>query len=171
MFYLCTGICFFRMYLHLCSKMRACFVSGVFCLSPKSPLYFFTSQKRSQISRKYLCRPLSDRGWLDFFDIYQKNKFWHQSKYIYFKPHNFEIFQQNLITLKSATIYHCSSTMAYGIGWAQQLKKNRKRLDNTTDISPEPSTPSYSYDKLNENTDITSLKKKLHRNILEQYFL
>ena len=48
--------------------------------------------------------------------------------------------------------------MAYGIGPAHKLGKNRKRLDNTTDTSSEPSTPSYSYNKLNENTYITSKK-------------
>ena len=47
--------------------------------------------------------------------------------------------------------------MAYGIGQAQKTgKQNRKKLDNTTDTSSAPSTPSYSYDKLNGNTDITS---------------
>ena len=47
--------------------------------------------------------------------------------------------------------------MAYRIDRAQKLgKQNRNRLDNVTDTSSEPSTPSYSYDKLNENTDITS---------------
>ena len=46
--------------------------------------------------------------------------------------------------------------MAYGIGRAHKLRKqNREQLDNTTDTS---SAPSYSYDKLNENTDITSKK-------------
>ena len=49
--------------------------------------------------------------------------------------------------------------MAYGIGRAYKLgKQNRKRLDNATDPSSEPSTPSYSYNKFNENTDITSKK-------------
>ena len=32
------------------------------------------------------------------------------------------------------------------------------RLENTTYPYLEPSTPSYSYDKFNENTDITSKK-------------
>ena len=49
--------------------------------------------------------------------------------------------------------------MAYEIGRVQKLiKQNRKRIYNTTDPFSEPSTPSYSYDKLNENTDITSNK-------------
>ena len=49
--------------------------------------------------------------------------------------------------------------MTYGIGRAHKLEKqNRKLLYNTTDISSEPSTPSCHYDKLNENTDITSKK-------------
>ena len=47
--------------------------------------------------------------------------------------------------------------MAYGIDWDNKLV-GKKRLDNTTDHSPVPSNPSYSYDKLNENTDITSKK-------------
>ena len=48
--------------------------------------------------------------------------------------------------------------MAYVVGRAHKPRKqNRKRLDNTTDPSSAPSTPSYSYDKLNENTDITRL--------------
>ena len=49
--------------------------------------------------------------------------------------------------------------MAYGIGRAYKLgNQNRKILDNATDPSSEPSTPSYSYNKFNENTDITSKK-------------
>ena len=37
-------------------------------------------------------------------------------------------------------------------------EKNRKQLENTTDTYSGASTPSYSYDKLNENTDINSKK-------------
>ena len=49
--------------------------------------------------------------------------------------------------------------MAYGIDQDHKLgKQNRNWLDNTTDTSSAPSTPSYSYDKLKENTDITSKK-------------
>ena len=48
--------------------------------------------------------------------------------------------------------------MAYGILRSHKLNKNRNRLDNTTDTYSEPSTASYSYNKLNENTDITSKK-------------
>ena len=60
---------------------------------------------------------------------------------------------------KSATIYHFSSTMAYGIVWARKLgKQNRKQLDNTTDNYSAPSNTSYSYDKYNKNTDINSKK-------------
>ena len=45
--------------------------------------------------------------------------------------------------------------MAYRIGRAHKLvKQNRKQLDNTNDLYSETSTPSYSYSKLNENTDI-----------------
>ena len=44
--------------------------------------------------------------------------------------------------------------MAYEIGQAHKPgKQDRKRLDNTTDHSSEPSTPSYSYSRLNENAD------------------
>ena len=44
--------------------------------------------------------------------------------------------------------------MAYGIFRAHKLgKQKRKRLDNTTYTYSAPSTPSYSYKKLNENTD------------------
>ena len=47
--------------------------------------------------------------------------------------------------------------MAYVIGRAHKLvKQNIKLLYNTTDTSSEYSTPSYSYYKFNENTDITS---------------
>ena len=60
---------------------------------------------------------------------------------------------------KSATIYYYSSTVACGICRAHKLgKQNRKWLDSTTDNSLEPSVPSYSYKKLNKNTDITSKK-------------
>ena len=49
--------------------------------------------------------------------------------------------------------------MDYGIGRSYKLiKKHRKRLDNTLGNAPADSTPSYSYGKLNENTDITSKK-------------
>ena len=49
--------------------------------------------------------------------------------------------------------------MAYGIGQARKLGKHKKKLIyNTTDPSSAPSTTSYSYDELNENTDITSKK-------------
>ena len=49
--------------------------------------------------------------------------------------------------------------MAYRIGRARKLRKpNIKRLENTTHPSSAPSTPSYSYEKLNVNTDITSKK-------------
>ena len=49
--------------------------------------------------------------------------------------------------------------MTYVIGRSHKLvKQNRTLLDNITYISLEPSTPSYSYDKLNENTYITSKK-------------
>ena len=49
--------------------------------------------------------------------------------------------------------------MAYGIGQARKLgKQNRKIIYNTSHTSSEPSIPSYSYDKLNENTNITSKK-------------
>ena len=74
-----------------------------------------------------------------------------------FKPHSFEYFQQNLITSKSTAIYHCSLTTAYGIGRAQKLRKqNINLLYSTTDTSLAPSTHLYSYEKLNENTDINS---------------
>ena len=49
--------------------------------------------------------------------------------------------------------------MAYGIGRGHRIgKQNRKQLDNINDPSLESSTSSYSYDKLNENTDITTKK-------------
>ena len=40
----------------------------------------------------------------------------------------------------------------------ENLEKNRKRLNNTTDPSSTPSNPSYSYDKFNEYTDISHKK-------------
>ena len=49
--------------------------------------------------------------------------------------------------------------MAYGIGWSHKLRKqNIKELDNTTDPSSAPPTPSFTYNELNENTDITGKK-------------
>ena len=47
-----------------------------------------------------------------------------------FKPHNFENLQQNLIISKSATIYHCSSTMDYGIDQDQKLGKQNRNIWN-----------------------------------------
>ena len=56
-----------------------------------------------------------------------------------------------------ATIHHCLSTMAYGIGQDKKLgKQNIKQLEKTTDPYSAPSKPSCSYGKFNENTDITS---------------
>ena len=38
--------------------------------------------------------------------------------------------------------------------WAHKIGiQNRKKLDNTTDPSSAPSIPSYSYERLNKNTD------------------
>ena len=49
--------------------------------------------------------------------------------------------------------------MTYGIGLANKLgRENRKRLENPTDTPSEPSTPSYSYYKLNENTSETQYR-------------
>ena len=49
--------------------------------------------------------------------------------------------------------------MAYGIGRAHKLvKQNINRLYNTIYPSSAASTLSYIYNKLNENTDITSTK-------------
>ena len=49
--------------------------------------------------------------------------------------------------------------MAYRIGRYHKIRKKNKRvLYNTPNTSSTPSTPSYSYNKLNENTDITSKK-------------
>ena len=53
--------------------------------------------------------------------------------------------------------------MAYGTGkYHKIVNPNRKVLENTvtntTDPSSVASTASYSYKKLNRNTDITSLK-------------
>ena len=46
--------------------------------------------------------------------------------------------------------------MAYGIFRAHKLdKQNRKWLDNITNCSSSPQTPSYSYEKFSKNTDIT----------------
>ena len=71
-------------------------------------------------------------------------------------PSQFQNFQQNLIISTSEIIYHCSSTTAYGIGQSHKLRKqNRKQLDNITEPSLLPLTPSYIYNKLNEYTDIS----------------
>ena len=49
--------------------------------------------------------------------------------------------------------------MAYEIDQYHKIRKQyRKRLDNTIDPSSSSSKPSYSFYKLNENTDITSKK-------------
>ena len=92
-------------------KMRARFVSSVSCIYPKNPSTIFTSQNSSQILREYICNPLSNRGRIEKYVLISIKIF-----NIIFYPHNFETFQQNLIISKSATIFHCSSTMAYGIG-------------------------------------------------------
>ena len=132
-------------------------MSSIFCICPKPPSYIFTSQKSSQILRGSRCIPLSNRGQIKNIYLISIEIF-----NIIFLTSQFRFFQQNLIIPKSATIYHCSPTMAYGIVWAHKLvNQNRKWLDNTTDPSSAPSTPSYSYNKLNEYTDITS-KKNIH---------
>ena len=43
--------------------------------------------------------------------------------------------------------------MAYGMGLSHNLRRGKKKLDNTTDPSLSPLKPSYSYNILNENTD------------------
>ena len=61
--------------------------------------------------------------------------------------------------------------MAYGIGLDQKTgKQNRKRIDNTTNTSSAPSTPSYSYDKLNENIYITIKKPLTAETYSRKYF-
>ena len=62
------------------------------------------------------------------------------------KSHNFKICN-NISLLVDHGLCNWSSPKNH---------KNRERLDNTTVPSSAPSTPSYSYDKLNENTGITS---------------
>ena len=57
--------------------------------------------------------------------------------------------------------------MVYGIGRDHKLEKNRKQVGNTTDTSSSPSTPSYSYDKLNENTDINI---KIYINCRDRFY-
>ena len=114
------------------------FVSSVFCICPKTPLSIFTSQKISQISRDFICSPLSNRVWTEEIssDIHQNIQNY------YFNTHNFDFFQKNIIISKSATIYHCSSTMAHGIGQDHKPeKKNKKWLYNTTYPSSAPWTP------------------------------
>ena len=49
--------------------------------------------------------------------------------------------------------------MAFGIFQDYKIEQNRKRLHNTTGTSSESSTPSYSYNKLNEYTAI--IRKKI----------
>ena len=100
---------------------------------------------------KYICSPLVNMGLIKKInsDIYQIIPF--------FTPHNFETIQQNIIIPESARTYHCSSTMAYGIGRSRKLgKQNRKQLNNNTDTFSTPSTASFSYKKLIENNAITS---------------
>ena len=122
-------------YLHSC--FSTCvpvwyLVSFVFV---QNSLFTFTHQKTSQILREYIFIPLVS-------GIKSKNKLWYLSKYSFLKPHNFEIFQQNPINLKSAIKYHYSSTMAYRIGRPQKMvKQNKKRLDNTTANYTAPSIP------------------------------
>ena len=68
------------------------------------------------------------------------------------------MFQQYIIISKSATMYHCSSTMVYEIGQALRFgKKYINQLDNTTHPYSAPSTPSSSYYKFNKT--LTSLVK------------
>ena len=102
------------------------FVSSVFCICPKTPLSIFTSQNISQISRDFICSPLSNRGWTEEIssDIHQNIQNY------YFNTHNFNFFQKNIIISKSATIYHCSSTMAHGIG--QDHKPEKKTRSDST---------------------------------------
>ena len=44
------------------------------------------------------------------------------------------------------------------VRYHKPIEQNRKKLDNTTDNYSAHSNTSYSYDKLNENTDINSKK-------------
>ena len=137
------GIFLYKMCLQLRFKMRVCIV--FFNISPKTPFSIFTSQKSWLILREYTCNSLNNRGWIE------KNNYGIYQNLQHFKPYNFEKFQQNLIISKSATIYHCSSTMAYGIVRARKLEKNTI-FDSTTllILFQQLWRPSYSYNKLNE---------------------
>ena len=133
-------------------------MSSVVCIWPKNPFSVLISQNSSRISRGFLCRTLINRGWIKKkFCHISKNQVWHQSKK-----------NLNLKTLKifnriSSSRYLQQYTIAHW-PWPIELAKltnlgeNRKRLDNTTDPYSAHSTHSYSYEKLNENTDITSKK-------------
>ena len=59
----------------------------------------------------------------------------------------------NIIISKSATMYYCSSAMAYGIGRACKLKKTESNLKTPQILFQHIQTRSYRYDRLNKNTD------------------
>ena len=68
-------------------------------------------------------------------------------------------FQHNLIISKIEIKNIYLSTTDYGIfRYHRIVKQNRKQLEIITDYSSAPSTPLISYEKLNENTDITGNK-------------
>ena len=51
LFELYTVLFLYKIYLQFCFKIRARFVSSVFCSSPKAPFFIFTYQKSSLILR------------------------------------------------------------------------------------------------------------------------
>ena len=132
----------------------------LFCICPKTPFSVFTSQKISQMSRGSWCRPLSN-------GVKQKN---YSDQKINSNINQNSIYL-NLTGLKRfKKIFSLQNLQQYIIAcwrWIMELadltnsEKNRKRLENTTSPYSAPSTPSYSYDKLNEYSE-TSCKKYIH---------
>ena len=68
----------------------------VFFILPKTPFSIFTSQKRSQISREYICRPLSIGVWIEKINTDIHGNIQHNfliSQFLFFsiKYYNFKI--------------------------------------------------------------------------------
>ena len=134
--------------------MRARFVSLFFCIYPKTPFSIFTSHKRSQILRKYLCIHSSNWGWTERinYNPYQN------IQYMFWK----------IIIPKTATKYYKSSTMANEIVRAHKLGKKRKQPESTADSSNTPSTTS-NFNELIKKTMISQVKNHwMQRQIILQ---
>ena len=82
------------------------------------------------------------------FDIYQNINSDINQNILFFKPHHFENFNKSSSFQNLQQYIIARQPRLMELAELTNLKKNRKRLENTIDPSSAPSTPSSSYVKL-----------------------